>query len=466
MTAPTPHQPVAGPARNRQVRLLGTRTVVPTVVLAVAALMAPSAAAATSGAEAEAVEPGSNQDNAPTLQPGAHYTSTFGSETSYYRVARTMEESALHVGISTHNHQGEHSDEAQIELGTLQGANCDDERMGFSGSVPSSLFRTAEVSAIPPLDPDHHSATPDCGDADELLLAVSTTADDIVGTDYELIIGEEPEPLNADELRESFDGEDWDADAAWQQVQRDRDAQDAIEPGTTLLDAAPLEEATTYDAALQPGDVHIYRMGAGWNQLIQAEAFFPEPSSELAENLSGQWARLDIIGPHRGEAVPTSHRAAGEQNAGGRIDDSNATTLTTATYPVVWNGRYAGWPSGTNAHHTSISGDYFLIVSAEPQDDSAEPFEIPYRLTADTFTVADQEEPVYAESILQPGDSPAGQNGSGASEEQDQEGEALAGERTGGISAAAGIAMSLGAFGLLLIAAGGLFLLRLSRQNQ
>lgn len=470
MTAPTPTQPLARPPGGRGRKPLGTKVIVPTLALAFAALMAPSAAAASSsGLDAEAVEPGSNQDNAPTLQPGALYTSTFGSETSYYRVARTMEDSTLHVGISTHTHQGDHSDEAQIELGTLQGASCDDERLGFSGSVPSTLFRTAQVSAIAPLDPDHHSAVPECGEAEELLLAVSASADDIVGHDYELIIGEEPDPLNADELRESFDDEDWDAEAAWQNLQRDRDAQNTIEPGTVLADAPALEKAATYDAALQPGDVHIYRMDAGWNQLIQAEAFFPEPSSELSENLGGrQEARLDIIGPHRGQAVPTGHRAAGEQNSSDRINDSSATTLAAATYPVLWNGRYSEWPSGINAQHTSLSGDYFIMVSAQPQDEGEDPFEIPYRLTADTFAVTDAEEPIYAESLLQPGSSPAGQDGSAgedSSDPQDQE-EALAGERTGGISLASGIAMSLGAFGLLLIAAGGLFLLRLSRQNR
>ncbi|WP_300343891.1 hypothetical protein [Nesterenkonia sp.] len=445
---------IQSPAPHRALRPSARQTLA-ALGLTAALLAAPAAAASASALQGQTVEPGSNQDEAPTLQPGASYTGTFGEETAYYRVARTMEGSTLHIGISSFDQSGEHYDDATLRLSTLSGESCDDDTVDWHTSTAANLVRTAQVRATAPHDPEHWQAVEACGSAEELLLAVEANGEELIGQDYELVVGEEPEPLNVDELRQDLDPDRWEDGLQWQPLERDRDSENTIEPGSSLHNAPLLEKGTTYDTSIEPGQVHIYRIEAGWNEQIQAQAFFPEPSSELSESL-GSWtdAHVGIISPYRGSATPDSSAAPSEQNLSSRIDDTRATTLTAQTYPVTWSGRYMDRPHA-EARNASTSGEHFIMVAAEPLEDDEEGFAIPYRLTADTFTTAETPEPMYEQDILQP---PSGDSGSAEAGSVDA-------EQTGGISTAAGIALSLGAFGLLLIAAGGLFLVRVMRRT-
>ncbi|WP_120002977.1 hypothetical protein [Nesterenkonia muleiensis] len=419
--------------------------------------------------QGEHVEPGTHQDNAPVVEPGDYYTGSFGPETLYYRVARTMEESTLHVGLTTYDQEGQATDDAEIALGTFDGSSCDSDRLGWESGSAGNLLRGAQIRATAPRDPEHHSAVPECGSSQELLLTVETLGDELTGEDFELVIAEEPDPVNGDELRTSFedDADHWGPDGlTWQELQRDRDADNPIDPGGSLHSAPQVEPGTTYDAALEPGGIHVYRISADWNEQIQAEVFFPEPDSQLSEHL-GRWseAEVSIISPYRGATTPSGNRAPNEQNTSNRVDDTAATTLRAQSYPVTWTGRFAGNQVGGNARHATVAGDYYLVVTMDPAEEGADEeetsFEVPYRLTAGVHPAFDETAPEYS----QPAVTPAGSSDADTGDEQSDT-VATPDEQTSGISAGQGLAIGLGLLGLLLIAGGGLFLARVMRQQR
>ncbi|WP_150461247.1 hypothetical protein [Nesterenkonia ebinurensis] len=450
---------------------------------ALTAMLAPPAATAEEGEASEApppdtevlqgerVEGGTHQDNGPELHPGNYYLSTFEPETQYFRVQRTMADSTLYVGLTTYDEQGEFTDDAEIELSTFDGDTCESERLDWETTSAGNLLRGAQIRATAPQDEEDFRAVPACGSAEELLLLVSSPNGELVGENYELVVAEEPDPLNGDELRAGFedDSDHWGAEGlVWHELQRQRGEENPIEPGTSLHSAPMLDPGTTYDAALEPGQVHVYRVSADWNQQIQAEVFFPEPSSALSEEL-GRWAEAEvsIISPFRGATTPGGTRAPSEQNLSNWIHHTEATTLRALSYPITWPGRFAGTQAGSNARHTTMPGEYFVVVAMDPpsEDDDTESFEVPYRLTADVFDAFDETVPEYDELPVTPaGDGSGNGDPELPGDENGQDGTGAA-DQTGGISTGQGVALSLGAFGLLLVGAGGLFLARVMRQS-
>lgn len=415
--------------------------------------------------QGQPVEAGTHQDNAPVLEPGSSYTGSFGPENMYYRVARTMDESTLHLGLTTYDGEGHATDDAEITLGTFDGSTCDSDRLGWESGQAGNLLRGAQLRATAPQDPEHHSAVTECGSGQELLLTVETLGDELAGEDFELVIAEEPDPDNGDQLRSSFedDSEHWGAEGlSWHQLDRDRGADNPIDPGISPHDAPLVEPGTTYDAALEPGDIHIYRVSADWNDQIQAEVFFPEPDSQLSEHLSS-WseAAVSIISPYRGDATPSGNRAPDEQNSSSRVDDANATTLRALSYPVTWTGRFAGNQVGQNARHATFPGDYYLVVTLDPAEEDQADFEVPYRLTTDVYPAFDETVPEYS----QPPILPASADGSSGNGDSTGSGPAAA-EHTSGISPGQGVAVGLGLLGLLLLLGGGFFLAHTMRQQR
>ncbi|MVT27502.1 hypothetical protein [Nesterenkonia alkaliphila] len=446
------------------------------VSAALAAMLAPPTAAqeappngGTDVLQGERIEGGTHQDNGPELHPGNYYLSTFESETQYFRVQRTIEDSTLHVGLTTYDEQGEFTDDAEIELSTFDGDTCESQRLDWETTGAGNLLRGAQIRATAPQDEEDFRAVPACGSAEELLLLLSSPNGELVGEDYELVIAEEPDPLNGDELRTNFEdsSEHWGSEGlVWHEMPRQRGEANPLEPGSSLHSAPRLDPGTTYDAALEPGDVHVYRVSADWNQQIQAEVFFPEPNSALSEEL-GRWAEAEvsIISPFRGATTPSGSRAPDEQNLSNWIHDTQATTLRAQSYPITWPTRFAGTQTGSNARHATMPGEYYVVVAMDPpseDDEASDSFQVPYRLTADVFDAFDETVPEYDVSPVTPAGSSGDQDPSG---EENGEEDAVGADQSGGISTGQGMALSLGAFGLLLAGAGGLFLVRVMRQQ-
>ncbi|WP_120002976.1 vWA domain-containing protein [Nesterenkonia muleiensis] len=437
----------------------------------------------------EEVEPGSNQDNAPVLEPGAQYVGAFEYETMYYRIPRSMENSTLHVGIATYNDSGDHYENAEIELTTMgDNRTCGRQRVRWWGTTASNLFRTAQVAAAPVYDSEDNDAG--CGENDELLLAIHSggrfgEGDDILGQPFELLVEEEPDPVNGQDYYNDYqsNGLPWDGDDfGWIEMERDRDSEEQTIAGSSLNNAPKLEAGTTYDTDILPGEIQVYRIDAEWGQQLQAEAFFPEPDSRLSDELLSNYTNvhMDILSPYRGAATPSRNSGGSDVGTGReRISPQNATTLHRYSHPVWWPNRYS--TTGSDSEHSAtIDGEYYLVISADPADENTS-FSMPYRLTADTFEVIDSETPQYSQTSSdiqeegtaeedQPEDvstetaaaSFEGQNDDAGVEEPGGEdnGEPVAAEQTGFFSGTTGVLVGLGAFALLLMAAGGLFLAR------
>lgn len=449
----------------------------------------------------EEVEPGSNQDNAPPLQPGEQYVGTFEYETMYYRVPRTMENSTLHVGLATYNDSEEHWDQAEIELLTMgDNRTCGRSRVDWWGSSGANLFRTAQVAATPYYDSEHLDAG--CGEDEELLLAIHSggrygEGDEILGQPFELVVEEESDPINGEDYYNDYDsnGLPWDdEDFGWIEMERDRENDDTIYAGSSLNNATPLEAGETYDTDILPGEVQVYRLPGDWNEQIQVEAFFPEPDSTLSEHLSSNYTNVhvDILSPYRGSATDNRSSSGSEIGSGReRIHPQNATTLHRFSHPIWWPNRYDTLSSGPSS--ASIAGDYFVVLSADPSEDNVS-FAMPYRLTVDSFEVLDAETPDYPdedalageeltappqeqdkeasgdqeddEDAADPAQSTEPDDGTDAEEQgsdpdedgQDETGEPVAAEQTSGLGSSTGVLVGLGALGLLLLAGGGLFL--------
>ncbi|TLP98105.1 VWA domain-containing protein [Nesterenkonia salmonea] len=452
----------------------------------------------------EEVEPGSNQDNAPVLEPGAQYIGSFEYETMYYRVPRNMQDSTLHVGIATYNDSADNWENAEIELTTMgDNRTCGRDRVNRWGTTGANLFRTAQISAAPEYDGESRDAG--CWENDELLLAIHSggrfgEGDEILGQPFELIIEEEPDPTNGEAYYLDYQdqGLPWEADdLQWQDMPRDRDNDEEIIAGNSLNNAAELEPGETYDTDILPGEVQVYRVAADWHQQIQAEAFFPEPDSAPSENIQSNSTQihLDILSPYRGSATPSRNSSGSDiADARSRLDRTDATTLHRFTHPVWWPNRYS--TSGGNSEHpATVAGDYYVVVSAEPIDDNVS-YSMPYRLTADTFDFIDAEVPDYSaeasstgeadsteaapepepaetdeeavpqdtESASEPPAEPTDSEPEDASSDENEE--ALATEQTGFLSGATGLLLGLSALAVLLLAVGGFILARvLSSSN-
>ncbi len=357
----------------------------------------------------EQVEPGTNQDNAPVLEPGAQYIGTFEAETMYYRIPRSMENSTLHVGIATYNDLGDHYDSAEIELTTMgDNRSCARDRMGIWNTSGAHLFNTAQISAVPEYDSESRDAG--CWENDELLLAIHSggrysEGDEILGQEFELVIDEEPDPANGEDFYRDyeFNGLPWDDETEWIQMERDRDSDEQIIPGSSLNNAPLLEPGTTYDTDILPGEVQVFRVEADWNEQIQAEAFFPEPDSRLGEQLSQNYTRahVDILSPYRGSVTDSRSNSTSDYgDAEAHIHRQDATTLHLYSYPVWWANRFEASYGSYSEHRASVAGEHYVVISADPLDENTS-FTIPYRLTVDTFEVIQAETPEHPETPLE-----------------------------------------------------------------
>ncbi|WP_310536120.1 hypothetical protein [Nesterenkonia flava] len=413
----------------------------------------------------ERVTGGSNAGDAHPLSPGAAYLDTLSSGTLYYRIPKEHEGSALHVSVAF----GEQREEpdymgADVQLSTWESTRCASgsvstaemntrDRLGstylIAGPEPETLLEPEQET-----DPDAEPAEDPCGEAGELVLSISPFDPEsgLIGEDFEIAVFEEPSPINA----QDFDAEAPEYDHHWTDMGRNVSGAQPVSPGASFDDAPALDPGTTYDSSISPGEVQVFRVPVEWNERLQAEAFFPEPGDSLSEELSGMGSvSLAAFSPMRG-------MAHGDFST---VSTSSATELRTHTSPVWWNSRFA---RGGNS--TALAGDFYLVMAADPHDDGDSP-EIPYRLTLQTYEEDGAPTPEYPEGTTStPQIAGAEQPGNGDSTSEDEEASAdgeepTAVERLRSIGDSPGILISLGAFGLLLMAAGGLFLARTMRRH-
>ena len=327
----------------------------------------------------EEAEGGANWGDAPELTPGNQYIDEFADEKLHYRIPREMQNSSMHVALTTHNSQGE-ADWVDTELQTWEGDRCDSDSMVGTEFSTRDFLRTAQLTSSRDLDND--TGEDPCGEDDELVLAVDFNGDDVetVGQPFEITVHEEPEASDQSSLIEAMER----SEIEWTDM--GRDAQDAsdIVGGSSFNYAPTLEPGSTYDGEIMPGEALVFRVPVEWGETLQAEAFYPEPGDELSDSLSGSGisSGLTLMSPMRGIIDSEFSSVLG----------SMATELQAQTPEVRWNNR-----DGQNrVEYASIAGDHYVVLTTDHHDEGSS-FPLPYRLTVQTFGDAGQGEPDYAE---------------------------------------------------------------------
>lgn len=395
---------------------------------------------------------GSNAGDALALSPGAAYTDQFTDSTLYYRIPRELEGSTLHVSVSTHSEDVQDDWEAfEVSLDTWEGDSCASTTNSGMEMDTRERLRISHISSGTELglDPDDEDS---CGEADELVLTIGPRweDDDVAGRDFELLIHEEPAAENAEQMEE-----DPDYNLSWTEIGRNAAGALDADPGSSFSSATPLEGGNTYDLSISPGEVQVFSVPLDWGQYLQAETFFPEPGQELADQLDSMGSvSLAALNPMRGIV----------DGENWPVSSFGDTEIRTATQPVQWNNRYERSSGAT------LAGEYYLVVVADEHEDD-ESFPIDYLLTLETFDYdgAADGTPVYPAGYedSRPAFGSEGDEGSAdaQTEEQDRS-EMTAVERVRSMGESTGIVISLGAFALLMMATGSLFMVRAIRRSQ
>ncbi|MDS2173888.1 VWA domain-containing protein [Nesterenkonia sp. CL21] len=336
----------------------------------------------------EEVAGGENWGEAPQLETGGQYVDSLAEHTLHYRIPRQMENSSVHVGLTTHSPHGE-TDRIRMELETWDGDRCDRETMsGFHFST-LNVLGTAQVSGY--RDPGRVAGEDPCGEADELILSVERVGDpadeEAVGQAFELVIHEEPEALDVAELPvEAERGE-----VEWTDMGRDpRGAQDVV-GGTSFGHAPILEPGTTYDGDIVPGEALVFRVPVEWGESLQAEAYMEAPDMQTAEQFTSLRTSVGILSPNRGMVDYDS----------GHTGAQRSDIFQAMTQEVRWHNRES---SASGIAATDTAGHYYVTLVMDHTDDGAS-FSLPYRLTVDTFGEAGHGAPDYADDPeqLRPG---------------------------------------------------------------
>lgn len=395
------------------------------------------------------VSGGTHLGDALELSPGAAYTDEFVSDGElYYRIPRATDGSTLHVSLTTGHDGGEEMDAYSIELSTWDGEDC--ASTTDSGTVPETRgqLRTSHTASgtATDLDADEEDL---CGQAEELVLSVGEgwEEDDLTGQPYELLIYEEP----AAEDAEGSDEEPDYSDLEWTEMGRNISGSIAAEPGSDFTDVPSVEAGNTYDATISPGELQIFSIPLTWGGYLQAEAYFPDTGMvDSVDSVS--LAVLDPVrGLHEGEYA--------------RLSFGDTAELRTTTDPVNWSNRYDSWSSAT------VAGEYYLVVAADDAESSTEQdAALDYLLTVETYEWEDPESaaPTYADASTdaQPPFGPQNEVAAAEAAEEEQRAQMSALERVRSLGESTGLVVSIGAFALLMMATGSLFMVRAIRQHQ
>lgn len=390
------------------------------------------------------VRGGSNWGDAVELSTEGQYLDEFTDDTLHYRIPREIDDSTIHVGVTTFGQDGE-GDSVQIELGTWDGEPCASSSISTSASGYRDHLRSTHIGTVTGMDVLEQDEDP-CRSADEIIMSIELDADPdearSIGEPLEILVYEEPPPTNLDDLPEAYDdmGE-------WVDIGRNIAGALEIAPGTSFDDAPVLDPGNTYDVELRPGQIQFFRVPLDWGQHLQAEAHFPEPSEQLSRELErmGQ-VSLMVVNPMR---------AALDSSAGS--PSSRSTSQYRVRHePIRWFNRE--WSFST------LAGEHILVVAADEHETGAD-FLMDYHLTMDTFGEAGEGAPEYPaeHENSQPGFSGGDGWWEGSTGSQ---GIVSAIERIRGLGENAAAVGALATFGLLMFATGSLVLVRTLRRGE
>ena len=399
------------------------------------------------------VSGGTHLGDATELTPDAAYVDQFvHDEVLHYRIPREMEGSTLHVSLTTAHDGSEDMDAYSMELSTWEGEDCASTTDSGMVMETGERLRTSHIATgraageeAAGLDEDEGDL---CGEADELVLSIGEDweEDDMGDRPFELLVYEEPLNEEAEEMAEEPDYSDLD----WTEMGRDISGSITAEPGSDFTDVPSVEAGSTYDTTISPGEVQIFSIPLTWGEHLQAEAYFPDTG--VVDSVDS--VALAVLDPLRG-----LHDGEYESPSFG-----DTTELRTASDPVNWSNRYDSWSS------SALAGEYYLVVTAdEAGSDEDEDADLDYLLTVQTYDWEDDTAaPAYAGGLTdaQPPFGPQNAVAAAEAAEEEERAQMTALERVRSMGESTGLVMSMGAFALLLMATGSLFMVRAIRQHQ
>lgn len=233
-------------------------------------------------------------------------------------------------------------------------------------------------------------------------------------------------------------------------------AQDVV--GGAAFDNAPELTTGKWSSTIVPGEAQLFAVPLEFGQSARISVRFPRLSGALADvyGLNVPLAQVGLYNPMHAALEPPT---GGQQT--GKADDND---LVTAIAPVSRAGATApSYPSGGG--DTTVSGDYYLGVSARAGEAKAElPYTIEVEIVGDPAegpTYADDATWTVADGLTDDGDdetatedpsgSPTATDSGGDQDSESDDGDAADADGSEGSGTA--IAVVLGAVGLAALAA-------------
>lgn len=236
----------------------------------------------------------------------------------------------------------------RVELFDLDGTSCTSETAteGLAGSGPD--FVVAALSYR--IDPEK-----DCGSRENLHVRVERTQDGLADRTLPVEITVRLEPAA-------------DTDALPEPVEEEGPTLPipvlgtaaSVSGGNSFTDAAALTSGATYADTLRTGDMLFYRVPMTWGQRLTYLVRDTGPTTPVRDR--AETVSVAVLNPMR-DLV--SH--VGDSDS---MFNSKSTVLTASTdYPVEYRNR----ENSGNSRELSISGDFYLVVTAMPRDGVDEP---------------------------------------------------------------------------------------------
>ncbi|WP_191089790.1 vWA domain-containing protein [Nesterenkonia ebinurensis] len=430
----------------------------------------------------------------PELTSGAQYLDTIHGDGRFYRIPRTVEGSTIHVGVTTLRDLS--SDRAFTHITPRLGTpdwtgdefdSCEYTYLTETSASRATLVRTGGMTSVPDPGGTHE----DCGNTDELILAVEMQEEDesYEGKPFEIVVWEEPPAENSEELPERYSGAIGEIDIDWQEMEVDRESAEEILGGNSFNNAVAIEPGTTYAGTSLLGESQVFRVPVEWGEHLQVELVFPEePNVPIPPHIGA--SDLQVISPYRADVVPNpTTRDHDHTYYGISFGTGGEQTAQVQTYPVQYNNRTPNNYSRTELGNTTVAGDYYVVVNVGEYSDPNTSALLPFYLHVETVSDGTDAEPVYAEPASaedeetqditeeedaaleeededDDADSPeAGRDSAAGTDETEEEDEPVAAEQTGAFSGTTGLLLGLAALGLLLLAGGGVVLARAMKKS-
>lgn len=312
-------------------------------------------------------------------------TSSQGTSSRFYRIARTVDGSTLRVGIVGREPYGKGIEGISrgawgYELTTADGETvCDSswETLGDLTGVGDLV--TATVTALP-VDP--RVAEPDekavaCGEAHGFLLEIRPGDSDVaLDIPIELRVIEEPPATNESELPPGV-------------AEVPKDQKDVASPasgtpervvaGTSFNDALELPPGT-YEVELVPGEMAFVKTPIDWGQSAVFAVDGPDPSAPTLQGLGMNDYILvtgNVYAPDTGQ-IDSQETWKGEHFHGGEFEEAIVNVVPEVRYRNRWDSPEMYFDKNRGF---AMAGDYYFAVGINQDVDELAGQAIPVRFS-------------------------------------------------------------------------------------